>query len=87
MSLRRQNADLPDSGIHEKEPVLSMRRRSYARRAFSRQPENRWKPDIMSADRAGQHSPCADSRGINDQYRICLWREGNAFDVEVVDYR
>ncbi len=24
---------------------------------------------------------------INDQWRICFrWREGNAFDVEIVDY-
>jgi toxin HigB-1 len=24
---------------------------------------------------------------INDQYRVCfLWRDGNAFDVEIVDY-
>ena len=32
-------------------------------------------------DRAGQHSI-----RINDQYRICFfWRDGKAFDVEIVD--
>ncbi len=30
---------------------------------------------------------CGHSIRINDQYRICfVWREGNAHDVEVVDY-
>ena len=30
----------------------------------------------------GQHSI-----RINDQWRICFkWREGNAYDVEIVDY-
>jgi len=38
--------------------------------------------EAFRADRAGQHSI-----RINDQYRICfVWRDGNAFDVEVVDY-
>jgi toxin HigB-1 len=33
-------------------------------------------------DRAGQHSIW-----INDQWRICFrWREGDAYDVEIVDY-
>jgi len=32
--------------------------------------------------REGQHSI-----RINDQWRICFrWREGNAYDVEIVDY-
>lgn len=36
----------------------------------------------LSGDREAQYSI-----RINDQYRICFtWREGNAFDVEVVDY-
>jgi proteic killer suppression protein len=36
----------------------------------------------LSGDRKGQHSIC-----INDQYRICfVWRDGNAYNVEVVDY-
>lgn len=36
----------------------------------------------LSGDRKGQFSI-----RINDQYRICFeWREGHAFDVEIVDY-
>jgi proteic killer suppression protein len=38
--------------------------------------------EALRGDRAGQYSI-----GVNDQYRICfLWRNGNAFEVEVVDY-
>jgi len=36
----------------------------------------------LSADRAGQHSI-----RVNDQWRICFrWRDGDALDVEIVDY-
>jgi proteic killer suppression protein len=36
----------------------------------------------LKRDRIGQHSI-----RINDQYRVCFhWREGNAHDVEIVDY-
>lgn len=36
----------------------------------------------LSADRAGQHSI-----RINDQWRICFrWLDGDAHDVEIVDY-
>jgi proteic killer suppression protein len=36
----------------------------------------------LHGNRKGQHSI-----RINDQYRICfVWRDGNAHDVEVVDY-
>jgi len=38
--------------------------------------------ETLGGDRAGQHSI-----RINDQYRVCfVWRDGNAFDVEIVDY-
>lgn len=38
--------------------------------------------EALNGDRTGQHSI-----RINDQYRICFkWRDGNAEDVEVVDY-
>jgi len=38
--------------------------------------------EALKGDRAGQHSI-----RINDQFRICfVWRDGNAYDVEVVDY-
>jgi proteic killer suppression protein len=36
----------------------------------------------LSGERRGQHSI-----RINDQWRICfVWRDGDAYDVEIVDY-
>jgi proteic killer suppression protein len=36
----------------------------------------------LRADRAGQYSI-----RVNDQWRICFgWKDGDAFDVELVDY-
>jgi proteic killer suppression protein len=36
----------------------------------------------LAGDRKGQHSI-----RINDQWRICFrWRDGDAYDVEIVDY-
>lgn len=36
----------------------------------------------LSGDRKGQHSI-----RINDRWRICfIWREGHAYNVEIVDY-
>jgi proteic killer suppression protein len=38
--------------------------------------------EALKGERAGQHSI-----RINDQWRICfIWREGNAHEVEIVDY-
>jgi proteic killer suppression protein len=38
--------------------------------------------ESLKRDRVGQHSI-----RINDQWRICFrWREGDAYDVEIVDY-
>ena len=43
-------------------------------------PGNRLEP--LSGNRAGQHSI-----RINDQWRICfVWRDGNAYEVEIADY-
>jgi len=43
-------------------------------------PANR--PEKLHGKRAGQHSI-----RINDQWRLCfVWREANAYDVEIVDY-
>jgi toxin HigB-1 len=43
-------------------------------------PGNRLEP--LRGARKGQHSI-----RINDQWRICfIWRDGNSFDVEIVDY-
>lgn len=38
--------------------------------------------EALKGDRRGQHSI-----RINDQWRICfVWRGGNAYNVEIVDY-
>jgi toxin HigB-1 len=43
-------------------------------------PGNRLEP--LKGDRKGQYSI-----RINDQWRVCfVWQDGNAFDVEIVDY-
>jgi proteic killer suppression protein len=43
-------------------------------------PGNRLEP--LTGGRRGQHSI-----RVNDQFRICfVWRDGDAYDVEVVDY-
>jgi proteic killer suppression protein len=36
----------------------------------------------LKGSRAGQHSI-----RINDQWRVCFrWKDGNAYDVQIVDY-
>ena len=38
--------------------------------------------EMLKGDRRGQHSI-----RINDQWRICfVWRHGDAYDVQIVDY-
>ncbi|MGB8886041.1 MAG: type II toxin-antitoxin system RelE/ParE family toxin [Candidatus Korobacteraceae bacterium] len=38
--------------------------------------------EALKGDRAGQYSI-----RINDQWRICfVWRDGDAYDVDIVDY-
>ena len=38
--------------------------------------------EALTRDRKGQHSI-----RVNDQWRVCfVWRSGDAFDVEIVDY-
>lgn len=38
--------------------------------------------EALQGNRSGQHSI-----RINDQWRVCFrWHEGDAFDVEIVDY-
>ena len=47
---------------------------------FRSPPGNRL--EALKDDRAGQYS-----LRINDQWRICfVWRDNNAYDVEIVDY-
>lgn len=43
-------------------------------------PSNRLEP--LHGDRQGQHSI-----RVNDKWRICFrWQDGDAYDVEIVDY-
>jgi proteic killer suppression protein len=38
--------------------------------------------EALKGNRAGAHSI-----RVNDQFRVCfVWRDGNAFEVEIVDY-
>jgi proteic killer suppression protein len=38
--------------------------------------------EALKGNRKGQHST-----RVNDRYRVCFcWRNGDAFDVEIVDY-
>jgi proteic killer suppression protein len=38
--------------------------------------------ELLNGDRAGSHSI-----RVNDQWRVCfVWRDGDAHDVEIVDY-
>jgi proteic killer suppression protein len=38
--------------------------------------------EALSGDRRGQHSI-----RVNDRFRVCfVWRDGDAHDVEIVDY-
>ena len=47
---------------------------------MNRPPGNRL--EALRGDRQGQHSV-----RINDQWRLCFrWRNGDAYDVEIVDY-
>jgi proteic killer suppression protein len=49
-------------------------------RTLSALPGNQLEP--LKGDREGQYSI-----RVNDQWRICfVWREGHAYDVEIVDY-
>ncbi len=47
---------------------------------LSRPPGNRL--EALTGDRQGQYSI-----RINDQFRVCfVWREGHAYEVEIIDY-
>lgn len=59
---------------------LKMLNRAKAFDDLRNPPSNRL--HALKGDRAGQHSI-----SINGQWRICfVWKDGNAHDVEIVDY-
>jgi proteic killer suppression protein len=49
-------------------------------RELAQPPNNRL--EALKKERAGQHAI-----RVNDQWRVCfVWRDGNAYEVEIVDY-
>jgi proteic killer suppression protein len=77
---RQRSAKLP-SGIQRTAlRKLRMLHNSQSLQDLQASPANRL--EKLSGDRRGQYSI-----RINDQWRICfVWREGDAYDVEIVDY-
>ena len=68
------------SYVGKKEAINRFVLSSATLRDLSARPSNRL--ETLKGDRIGPHSI-----RINDQYRICFrWHEGNAYDVEIVDY-
>lgn len=59
---------------------LKMLDASWQLRDLAAVPGNRL--EALKGERKGQHSI-----RINDQWRVCfVWKEGDAFDVEILDY-
>ena len=75
---RGRPKELPP-GIH-RVALRKLRMLHHARTLLQAPPGNRL--EALRGDRAGQHSI-----RINDQYRLCfLWRDGDVWNVEIVDY-
>jgi proteic killer suppression protein len=73
---RRLPYDIQSSALRK----LRMLNQSRTLRDLRAPPSNRL--EKLSGDRAGQHSI-----RINDRWRICfVWQDGDAYDVEIVDY-
>ncbi len=76
-----------DVPVHRLDAIVRPARRKllYLHRArviqdLNAPPGNRL--EALKGDRRGQHSI-----RVNDQWRICFtWRDGDAYDVEIVDY-
>ena len=76
---RRPRA-LPPNIIKRAQAKLILLHRAKILRDLRHSPGNRL--EALIGDRAGQHSI-----RINNQWRICfVWDEGDAYDVEIVDY-
>ena len=59
---------------------LRMLNNAHALRDLQMPPANRL--EKLAGDRAGQYSI-----RINDRWRVCFaWQDGDAYDVEIVDY-
>ncbi|NOX60803.1 MAG: type II toxin-antitoxin system RelE/ParE family toxin [Chloroflexi bacterium] len=77
---RQRSRKLPDDIQRVALRKLRMLHRSQTLQDLRSPPANRL--EKLSGDRAGQYSI-----RINNQWRICfVWRDGDAYEVEIVDY-
>jgi toxin HigB-1 len=77
---RQRSAKLPGDIQHTAYRKLRMLNNASLLADLRIPPANRL--EKLSGSRIGQHSI-----RINDQWRICfIWRHGNAYEVEIVDY-
>jgi len=77
---RQFSRKLPANIQHIAFRKLRMLNRSSTIQDLRVPPANRF--EALSGKRKGQHSI-----RINDQWRICFkWQDGNACDVEIIDY-
>ena len=77
---RRRSRKLPHDIQQAALRKLRMLNRSVTLNDLRVPPANRL--EKLKGDRVGQHSI-----RINEQWRICFeWRDGDAFEVEIVDY-
>jgi toxin HigB-1 len=77
---RERSAKLPPDIQQVALRKLRMLNRSVTLQDLRVPPANRL--EKLSGNRAGQYSI-----RINEQWRICFeWREGNVYEVEIVDY-
>jgi toxin HigB-1 len=77
---RRRSQRLPAEIQRTALRKLRMLHRSQSLQDLRAPPANRL--EKLRGSRSGQYSV-----RINDQWRICfVWRDGNAYDVEIVDY-
>lgn len=77
---RERSRRLPDDIQSIALRKLRMLNRSQTLQDLRIPPANRL--EKLAGDRAGQYSI-----RINDQWRICFaWEDGDAYDVEIVDY-
>jgi len=77
---RRRSSRLPHDIQQVALRKLRMLNRAVTLNDLRVPPANRL--EKLRGDRAGQHSI-----RINDRWRICFeWQEGDAYDVEIVDY-
>ena len=77
---RQRSRKLPDNIQRVALRKLRMLHRSQTLQDLRSPPANRL--EKLTGDRAGQYSI-----RINNQWRICfVWRDGDAYEVEIVDY-